>query len=369
MLDLFLTKNPKHQAILIVAASLILLTITVLLGYAFFLEGPTKHDAKKDKNFVTVPALVGKDMSVAKKKVESAGLKFEVDQWVNSKVYPIKHVISQKPLPNVKVKKGSRVIVNVSGGKDYYSENAKRQQSAVNNENLKPLPEPPIQPRSALIGKVVVIDPGHQRKTDLTKEPIGPGSKIMKVKNPGGTLGTVSKVPEYELTLSIAKKIRERLQMRGVKVVMTRESNDVDIGNIDRARIANNAKAELFVRIHANGDSNAEKSGISTLYPALNEWTAPIYDKSLKAAKIIQKSLIETTKQNDLGIVARNDMTGFNWSKVPVVLIETGFMTNPKEDVLLNSPNYQDHLAKAISDGIIKFLQTYPPRDRIFNSQ
>ncbi|MFR8118750.1 MAG: N-acetylmuramoyl-L-alanine amidase [Lachnospira sp.] len=87
-------------------------------------------------------------------------------------------------------------------------------------------------------GDIICIDPGHQSRGNNGKEPEGPGSQTMKTKVAGGTGGVVSGVPEYQLTLTIGMMLKLELQNRGYTVVMTRESNDVDISNKERADIA-----------------------------------------------------------------------------------------------------------------------------------
>lgn len=57
------------------------------------------------------------------------------------------------------------------------------------------------------------------------------------------------------------------------------------------------------------------------------------------------------------GVIERNDLTGFNWSKVPVVLVEMGFMSNPEEDRLLSDDNYQNKLAEGLCKGIMEALK------------
>lgn len=210
---------------------------------------------------------------------------------------------------------------------------------------------------------IISIDPGHQKQANLDLEPIGPGSSRMKEKARGGARGIVSKIPEYKITLQISMRLKALLEKAGIRVVMTRETDDVNVSNIERARIANEAKANLFVRIHADGSESPLINGISTLYPSRNQWTEAIHSESLRAAQLIQQELIRNTGRKDNGIVARNDLTGFNWSKVPVVLVEVGFLSNPEEDELLNDSEFQQRIAQGIFDGIKSYLAgTLPKR-------
>ncbi len=206
-------------------------------------------------------------------------------------------------------------------------------------------------------GLVVVIDPGHQAKADSTLEPIGPGASEQKAKVSSGTAGVVTGTPESELVLAVALKLRDSLEAHGIKVVMTRTSQNVSISNIQRAQMANEAGADLFVRVHADGNADSAVHGIHVLYPAsIAGWTDDIAAASKQAAAIAQDALIAATGAKNRGIDARSDMTGFNWSDVPVILPEIGFMTNATEDKLLATGAYQDKIAQALTRAILAFL-------------
>lgn len=203
---------------------------------------------------------------------------------------------------------------------------------------------------------VICIDPGHQAHANLTPEPIGPGSTQTKPMVAGGTTGINTRLPEHQFALAVSMKIKERLEARGVRVVMTRVTSDVDISNSQRAQVANAADADLFLRIHADGSTNTAAHGISTLYPSGNAWVVPIEASSLRAAQLTHASVVGATGASDRGVVGRSDMAGFNWSVVPSIIVECGFMTNPTEDQLLASEHYQDHLADGITDGVMAYL-------------
>ncbi|MCM8710081.1 N-acetylmuramoyl-L-alanine amidase [Clostridium sp. SYSU_GA19001] len=198
----------------------------------------------------------------------------------------------------------------------------------------------------------IVIDPGHGGKITSEKEPIAPGSKIMKAKNVSGAFGIVTKTPEYSINLSVSMKLKEYLNNAGYKVIMTRTSNSETIGNIQRAEIGNKNNADLVMRIHA--DSSADKSvkGASMLVPGNVGYAQDIYKISKKYGETILKKLIDEAGMKSRGVITRTDLTGFNWSKVPVVLIEMGFLSNTEEDKLLSSDDYQQKIALGLFKGI-----------------
>ncbi|MEO8289896.1 MAG: N-acetylmuramoyl-L-alanine amidase [Gaiellaceae bacterium] len=208
-------------------------------------------------------------------------------------------------------------------------------------------------PAAAAAAPVICIDPGHASEPNLTTEPIGPGSSIRKMKDGGGTAG------EASVVLQIGKKLRLTLMERGYSVVMTRTTMEFTLGNggnIARAQFCNRHAAALMIRIHADGSTDPSRHGAATLYPAWHAgWTADILPESRRAAGLLQARLVARTGAADLGLVARGDLTGFNWANVPVVLAETGFMTNARERARLTSAAYQWRVAKGLANGAAAF--------------
>jgi N-acetylmuramoyl-L-alanine amidase len=217
---------------------------------------------------------------------------------------------------------------------------------------------PAAEPAAAAVSRgLIFLDPGHQRKGNGQQEPVAPGSTETKAKVTGGTTGVATGKPEYVLNLEVAVLLKRELLQRGFEVEMTREDHDVDISNAERAEMANVVNAQLAVRIHADGNVSPKAKGFSVLYPDAGvSYTQSIQPASRKAAESILEALKTGTDASSRGMVSRSDLSGFNWSKVPVVLIELGFMTNPSEDVQLSDPDYQQRMVAAIADGIDTYM-------------
>ena len=207
---------------------------------------------------------------------------------------------------------------------------------------------PPVVAEALAAAALICLDPGHGTVPAIgaQREPIGPGSGVSKIKDPGGAAG------EAEVALEVARKTRTLLMRRGYRVAMTRSGPTYRGGNIDRAQFCNRRHAALMLRIHADGAASS-LHGISTLTPALHRgWTDDVYARSRRAAIAIQRGLVLATGARDLGVVERSDLTGFNWANVPVVLAETGFLSNPAERRLLHSSAYQWRLARGFVAGV-----------------
>lgn len=203
---------------------------------------------------------------------------------------------------------------------------------------------------------LICLDPGHGTLPAVgrQREPIGPGSRVTKIKDGGGAAG------EADIALQIARRTRTLLLRRRYRVAMTRTGSGYRGGNVARARFCNARGAALMLRIHADGSADTSQRGISTLTPAYHRgWTDDVDRASRRAARAIQSGLVRATGARDLGVVERSDLTGFNWADVPVVLAETGFLSNPIDRRLLRSSAYQWRVARGLTAGVAAFS---PPR-------
>ena len=214
---------------------------------------------------------------------------------------------------------------------------------AINNKTFrvvvdinKVVPKVEYNFTAGLRNKVIVIDPGHG------------GSDP-------GAIGP-NKLQEKTVTLAVAQKVQALLEKAGAKVLMTRKT-DVDVfgpnaSAVDelsaRTIIANNNKADVFVSLHINAFTNPAVGGIATYY----------YEKSnydILLANCIQDNLIKAGSLLD----RRVNAAGFyviKKTQMPSVLAELGFISNPDEEKLLSTPQFQQKLAQGIVQGLDAFF-------------
>lgn len=282
---------------------------------------------------VEVPDVVGKSLTSAEMILQAAGF-ITITRVASRPVagVPGDRVLAQAPAGGTRMHQGGVVVV-------VYNPVA----GAFTDESFASQP-------------VVVIDPGHQAKADLSLEPIGPGSPIMKEKVKGGATGVATHVPEYRQVLAISLRLRDALQARGVTVIMIRTIDDVNVANSQRAIIGNKAGAALTIRIHCDSNANSSVRGTSTLYPSGNSWVRTIEAPSKRAASIVQAATVRATGAGDRGLFPRSDMSGFNYSTVPTIIVECGFMSNAAEDRLLATSAYQDKLAAGLAAGVLEYI-------------
>ena len=209
----------------------------------------------------------------------------------------------------------------------------------------------------AVAAALICLDPGHgtPRRSDAQTEPIGPGSSVLqdqgrrrRAGRGGGRAGD-------------RQEDAHAPPRPGYRVAMTRTGPVFDYGtggNVARAQFCNRRHAALMLRIHADGSTSSSQHGMATLYPSLHRgWTDDIYTRSLRAARLVQRTTAATTGARDNGLVGRSDLTGFNWANVPAILVETGFMTNPLERSRLQSGAYQWKVARGFTAGIWAFTK------------
>ena len=204
-----------------------------------------------------------------------------------------------------------------------------------------------------LSGLKICIDPGHQIKGNYNKEQCAPWSDALKTKCTSGTTGNFTGVDEYIINLQIAEKIRNKLVDLGADVLMTRQSHEVDISNIERAKMANEYGADITLRIHCNSAASSTAEGIDLFVRGKGTGTQEYLAQSNKdyaiAADLLEY-ICNATGARKRYVHKTDDYTGINWCENTCIIIECGFLSNEKEDKLLNSAEYQDKIAEGIKN-------------------
>lgn len=225
---------------------------------------------------------------------------------------------------------------------------------AIDTTDFNKTIEPAVRPQQLLKTagrRVVVLDPGHGGDDKGASSP--------------------RNVHEKLVVMDIAKRVKARLQARGVSVQFTRDS-DLALSLAARCRKAAALKADLFVSIHANATKNRSVRGAETFVLALpgryssnsfGSGAAPTSTSSGNRYDIanmalgyqIHKSLIRTTGQEDRGI-KRARFEVLRDAPCPAALIETAFLSNPKDEAIIIDPAGRERIARGIADGILAYL-------------
>lgn len=189
------------------------------------------------------------------------------------------------------------------------------------------------EPSTSINGKVVVVDAGHGGWDN-------------------GATG-VTGLKEKEVNLDVALKVKEKLEALGATVIMTR-SDDTFISLSERSRIANDAKADVFVSIHANANVNPAVNGTATYY------YTPVDNSSLSAqrerlARFVQNGMVSNLGIRDIGIIKENFHV-IRATTMPSVLTESAFLSNAEDEALLKESSFREKIAQGIVDGLTQYF-------------
>ena len=188
---------------------------------------------------------------------------------------------------------------------------------------------------------------------------------MMKMKATSGTSGAYSGIPEYQLCLDISLMLKDALEAEGYPVLLTRENNETAISNSERAVLANEAGADISIRIHANGSEDPQANGALALISSQsNPYTGSFYGESRALAESILGAYCGRTGLANQGIQENDTMTGINWSQIPVMILEMGFMTNESDDLRMADASVQEQMVLGIADGIDEYFEKKGLKER-----
>lgn len=294
-----------------------------------------------------VPALVGRSLTNAMEHARSQGFEVDVRGWKYSETHSDGTVLSQTPKAMEEAKKGDGIVLVVSKG-------PRPEQGKQPGSTSAQASSPSKGATGTYAGRTVCIDPGNQMNPG-EGEYTDPG-QTSKLPPEARDRGTLTGNPEDLVNLDIAMKLKDLLEKDGVKVVMTRESNDVQLGEIARAQMASKDEAELLVSVHCPTSTDATRMGTQTIYAAENPYNASEYEKSKAAALFCQSEVLKSCSLDDLGANAKKDRVILNWAQVPAVQCEAAYLSNPRDDSMLAQEDFRWKVAWGLRNGIIKYF-------------
>jgi N-acetylmuramoyl-L-alanine amidase len=237
--------------------------------------------------------------------------------------------------------------------------------SSPGSPTASPSPSPPALP---LAGRVVGIDPGHNGGNFSD-----PGYLDQLIWNGAesetcDTTGTEAAdgFTEASFNFDVATYLKADLVAAGATVVMTRQSNSgVGPCVTTRAQIINSAHADVAVDIHADGGPTWGR-GFTVLEPVADGPNDAVISSSAQFGADVRDAVLRDTPMPESnydgtnGVTTRDDLAGLNLTSVPKVLVECGNMPNPTDAALLESPAFQQQVARAFTTAIMVFLTGQP---------
>lgn len=213
----------------------------------------------------------------------------------------------------------------------------------------------------ALEGLVIGIDPGHQQVPDLALEAASPiNDQLKKARMTAGSVGVRTGVNEQSINLEIALMLRQMLEEHGATVIMSREEADVELSNMERAEIMNDAHVDCWVRLHCNFSTDGELTGSRVLVP-VGVANLSIVCESRRLGYCVISAFCDETGSEMLAPHFMTDQTGFNWSESPVITLELGYLSNSVSDLKLCRASYQAECALGIYNGITAYYAGLDP--------
>ena len=174
--------------------------------------------------------------------------------------------------------------------------------------------------------------------------------------------GRVTLRREHIVALEISMMLRDELIRQGATVVLTKDHPMQELSNLERCKVAEDAGAHIMLRIHLDLWENPRKRGFHVYAPLNSDYAKAVADKEtyramaqmmLDAMKRAAGYPTDGKDKDKYGSVKVSDQfIGNNWAKMTCFLIETGYMSTPREDYMSSHPVYQQVLAEGMAQGV-----------------
>ena len=218
---------------------------------------------------------------------------------------------------------------------------------------------------TALRGRVIVLDPGHNGANWAHPSVINAKVDVGNGRKECDTTGTVSAsgYTEHAYTWDVSVRLRKILRAHGAKVVMTR-NNDTGVGPCinERAAIGNRSRADVALSIHADGAPKSDR-GFHIIEPGpVKGHTKKFLRNSRRLGLVLRSAFLRgtnipySTYAGKDAIDVRDDLGGLNLSTVPKVFIETGNMANPQDIAKLSDPSFRQRIAQSLANGLATYF-------------
>ena len=203
------------------------------------------------------------------------------------------------------------------------------------------------------VKKIVMLDPANQAVVNAEQVEIGPNTDVTKQGASTGNVGTTLGTKESELNLTYANLLKTELESRGYQVLMTRDTDEINLSNKDRALLANDSEATVYVRIQMNFSENSSLTGVmGVCMTPDSEFNSDLYNDSYRLATRLIQGVLDNTACTNQGIYETDQMTAINWSEKPVALIKLGYLSNEEEESKLIDQDYQKEIVQGLADGL-----------------
>lgn len=279
------------------------------------------------------------DINLAKLEIRTAGESQYSKSYNNSKKeLTLKVAKDSITLDDIQMDVDDSIVkyikVDDKKSKDYYYVNIKLADGTTFEDNSA--------------GKIVFSFVNDKIKESIYKEKL----IVIDAGHGGHDPGAISpnlKMKEKEVVLDVSLKLKKLLENAGFKVYMTRDDDNY-IGLYDRPGIANELGADAFVSVHANAAGRSSAEGAQVLY-------YPNDSRDNKTfASMTRDALVKELNTPDKGIIQRPNLVVIRETKMPAVLLELGFLTNPREEKLLAQKDYRQKCAQGAYNGIIEYF-------------